>query len=329
MRRREVITLIGGAAAAWPLVVGAQQLERMRRIGVLMTLAEDDPVAQARLTTFRAHLEQLGSTERRNVQIDTRFAGADADRIRKSAAELVAFAPDVILANTTAALASLMQLTRTVPIVFVIVADPVGAGFVDSLSRPGGNATGFMAYDYSISAKWLELLKEISPGVKRVGVLRDPALTLGTAQFAAIQAMGPTVGVEVTPIGVRDAVEIERGIGALARLSDAGLIVTGSSLTVVHRHSIISLAARHKLPAIYYERYVTKEGGLLSYGPSFLDQYRLAAGYVDRILKGEKPAELPVQAPTKYELVINLKTAKTLGFTVPPSLLARADEVIE
>jgi putative ABC transport system substrate-binding protein len=271
----------------------------------------------------------LGWTDRRNVQIETRFGGGDPEHNGRSAAELVALAPDVIVASSTQGLAPLLQLTRTVPIVFVAVADPVGAGFVDSLARPGRNATGFTPYDYSISAKWLELLKEIAPSVRRVGVLRESALTLGAAQFAAIQAMAPTVGVEVTPIGVHDAGEIERGIGALARTSNAGLVVIGSALTVVHRHLIIALAARHNLPAIYHERFPVKDGGLLCYGPSFLDQYRLAAGYVDRILNGEKPADLPVQAPTKYELVINLKTAKALGLTVPPSLLARANEVIE
>jgi putative ABC transport system substrate-binding protein len=263
------------------------------------------------------------------VQIDTRFGEGDADRIRKSATELVALAPDVILANSTPALASLLQLTSTIPIVFAGVADPVGAGFVDSLARPGRNATGFATYDYSISVKWLELLKEIAPSVKRVGVLRDPALTLGTAQFAAIQAVAPTVGVEVTPIGVHDTGEIERGIGALARISNAGLINIGSALVTVHRHLIIALAAQYNLPAIYTERFVVKDGGLISYGPDLVGQYRQAAGYVDRILKGEKPADLPVQAPTKYDLVINMKTAKALGLTVPPSLLTRADEVIE
>jgi ABC-type uncharacterized transport system substrate-binding protein len=328
VRRREFIAFVGGAAA-WPVAVRAQQPDRVGRIGVLMQIAADDPEAQARLTTFRAHLEQLGWTDRRNVQIDTRFGEGDADRIRKSVTELVALAPDVILANSTPALASLLQLTRTVPLVFVAVADPVGAGFVDSLARPGGNATGFTPYDYSISVKWLELLKEIAPSIKRVGVLRDPALTLGTAQFAAIQAMAPSLGVEVTPIGVRDAGEIERGIGALARISNAGLIVIGSALTAVHRHLIITLASQHKLPAIYYERFPVKDGGLLSYGPSFLDQFRFATGYVDRILRGEKPGDLPVQQPTKYELVINLKTAKALGLVIPPTLLARADEVIE
>jgi ABC-type uncharacterized transport system substrate-binding protein len=328
VRRREFIGLLGGAAA-WPVAVRAQQPDRVRRIGVLMAIAADDPEAQARLITFRAHLEQLGWTDRRSVQIETRFGGCDADRIRNSATELVALAPDVIVANATPALAPLLQLTRNVPIVFVLVADPVGAGFVDNLARPGGNATGFTPYDYSISAKWLELLKEIAPSVKRVGVLRDPALTLGTAHFAAIQAMAPSLGLEVTPIGVRDAGEIERGIGALARMSNAGLVVTGSSLILMHRHLIVSLAARHKLPAIFYERLIVKDGGLLSYGPSFLDQFRLAAGYVDRILRGEKPGDLPVQQTTKYELVINLKTANALGLTIPPGLLARANEVIE
>jgi putative ABC transport system substrate-binding protein len=330
VRRREFITLLGGVAV-WPVAARAQQPDRMRRIGVLIGIAEDDPDAQARLTIFRAHLEQLGWTDGRNVQIDTRFGEGEADRIRKSATELVALAPDVILANSTPTLASLLQLTRAIPIVFVGVADPVGAGFVDSLARPGGNATGFTTYDYSISAKWLELLKEIAPSVKRVGVLRDPALTLGTAQYAVIQSMAPTVGVEVTPIGVRDAGEIERGIGALARISNAGLVVIGSSLTWVHHHLIIALAAQHKLPAIYSggDRYLVKDGGLLSYGPSILDEVRPAAGYVDRILRGEKPADLPVQAPTKYDLAINMKTAKALGLTVPPSLLVQADEVIE
>jgi putative tryptophan/tyrosine transport system substrate-binding protein len=328
VRRREFMGLLVGAAAC-PVAARAQQPERVRRIGVLMAIAPDDPEAQARLSAFRAHLEQLGWTDRGNVQIQTRFGGGDADGMRKSATELVALAPDVILAYATPALAPLLQLTRTIPIVFVLVADPVGAGFVDSLARPGGNATGFTPYDYSISAKWLELLKEIAPGVRRIGVLRDPALTLGTAQFAAIQAMAPTVGVEVTPIGVHDAGEIERGIGAMARMPNAGLVVTGSSLIVVHRRLIIALAAQYKLPAIYYERFPVDGGGLFSYGPSFLDQYRLAAGYVDRILRGEKPADLPVQAPTKYELVINFKTAKMLGLTIPPTLLARADEVIE
>jgi putative tryptophan/tyrosine transport system substrate-binding protein len=331
VRRREFIGLLGGAAA-WPVAARAQQPGRVRRIVVLIQLGADDPEAQARLTTFRAHLEQLGWTDRRNVQIDTRFDQVDADRIRKSTPDLVALAPDVILATSNHIVASLVQLTRTVPIVFVTILDPVGAGLVDSLARPGGNATGFTSYDVSVGAKWLELLKEIAPNVKRIGVLRDPepTLTLGTAQYAVIQSMAPTVGVEVTTIGVRDAGEIERGIGQLARIPDAGLIVPASGWAVAHRHLIIALAAQHKLPAIYYnERYPVKHGGLLSYGLSILDQYRLAAGYVDRILKGEKPGDLPVQQPTKYELVINLKTAKALGLTVPPTLLMRADELIE
>jgi putative tryptophan/tyrosine transport system substrate-binding protein len=328
VKRREFIGLLGGAVA-WPVAARAQQNDPPRRIGVLMTFAADEPEIQARLTTFRTHLEQLGWTDRRNVQIETRFAGGGAEDVRKAAMELVGLAPDVIVANNTEATAPLLQLTRTVPIVFVVVADPVGAGFIDSIARPGGNATGFTAFDYSISAKWLELLKEIAPSVKRIGILRDAGLTVGTAQFAATQAMAPTLGVEVTPIGIRDVGEIERGIGAIARMPNVGLVVTASPSTLVHRHLIIALAAQHKLPAIYYARYPVKDGGLFSYGPSFLDQYRLAAGYVDRILKGEKPGDLPVQTPTKYELVINLKTAKALGLTIPPTLLARADEVIE
>jgi putative tryptophan/tyrosine transport system substrate-binding protein len=328
VKRREFIGLLGGTVA-WPMAARAQQPDPPRRIGVLMTFAKDDPEIQARLTTFQTHLEQLGWTDRRNVQIETRFAGGGADDVQKAAMELIALAPDVIVANNTSATAPLLQLTRTVPTVFVVVPDPVGAGFIDSPARPGGNATGFTAFDYSISAKWLELLKEIAPSVKRIGILRDAGLTVGTAQFAATQAMAPSLGVEVTPIGIRDVGEIERGIGALARTPNVGLVVTASPSTLVHRHLIIALAAQHKLPAIYYARYAVKDGGLFSYGPSFLDQYRLAAGYVDRILKGEKPGDLPVQTPTKYELVINLKTAKALGLTIPPTLLARADEVIE
>jgi ABC-type uncharacterized transport system substrate-binding protein len=328
MRRREFIGLLG-SATAWPVAPRAQAPDRVRRVGVLMSIAPDDPQAQARLATFRAGLEQLGWTDRRNVQIDIRFGGGDPGRIRKSAAELLDLTPDVVLANGASGVAPMLELTRTVPIVFALVNDPVGAGYVESLSRPGGNATGFTIFDYSISSKWLELLKEIAPNVKQVGVLRDPALSLGTAQFAVIQATAPSVGVQVTPIGMRDAGEIERGIAALARMSDVGLVVTVSALTVVHRHLIIALAARYKLPTTYYERYHVKDGGLVSYGPSFLDQYRLAAGYVDRILKGEKPADLPVQAPTKYELIINLKTAKVLGLSIPQSIQLRADEVIE
>ena len=328
MRRREFITLLGGAAA-WPLAARAQQGERMRRIGVLMPLAAGDPAGQARIAVFAQGLQQSGWTIGRNVQIDTRWSAGNADDTRRYAAELVALAPDVILANGNAAVAPLLQATRTVPIVFVIVPDPVGAGFVDSLARPGGNATGFIAYEYSLAAKWLELLKQIAPGITRVAVLRDPALASGPGQFAAIQSVAPSLGVELNPVNVRDAGEIERAVTAFARSSNGGLIVTGSALTAFHRDLIIALAARHKLPTVYIERFFVVAGGLISYGPDFLDQCRRAAGYVDRILKGEKPADLPVQAPTKYELVINLKTAKALGLEVSPNLLALADEVIE
>jgi ABC-type uncharacterized transport system substrate-binding protein len=328
MKRREFITLFGGAAA-WPLAAHSQQPERMRRIGVLNTLAADDAVAQARHGAFLQGLQQSGWTIGRNVQVDARWAAADADRLRRYAAELVAVAPDVILASGNAGVAPLLQATRTVPIVFVIVPDPVGAGFVDSLARPGGNATGFIAFEYGLSAKWLELLKQIAPRVERAAVIRDPALASGPGQFAAIQSMAPSLGVEVSPVNVRDAAEIERAIAAFARAANGGLVVTGSALVAVHRHLIIALAGRHKLPAVYVNRSFVVDGGLISYGPDFIDQYRRAAGYVDRILKGEKPADLPVQAPTKYELVINLKTAKALGLEVPPTLLARADEVIE
>jgi putative tryptophan/tyrosine transport system substrate-binding protein len=329
MKRRDFITLLGGAAAAWPLAASAQQQERMRRIGVLMGQGEDDPEAQARVAAFEQGLQQLGWSDGRNVRIDRRWAAGDAGRTRRYAAELIALAPDVILAPGSFAIGSLLQASRSVPIVFVHVPDPVGAGFVESLARPGGNATGFILFEYATSAKWLELLKQIAPGLTRVAVFRDPTLTSGTGQFAAIQALAPSLGVEVSPVNVRDAGEIERAIAAFARSPNGGLILTGSALSQVHRQTIVALAARHKLPAIYYERFVVAEGGLMSYGPRLVDQFQRAAGYVDRILKGEKPADLPVQAPTKYELVINLKTAKALGLTVPDSLLARADEVIE
>jgi putative ABC transport system substrate-binding protein len=329
VKRRAFITLLGGAAAAWPLAARAQQGERMRRIGVLNTLASDDPLAQARQGAFLQGLQQSGWSIGRNVQVDARWAGGDADRVRQYAKELVELAPDVILGSGNAATAPLLQTTRSVPIVFVIVPDPVGAGFVDSLARPGGNATGFLAFEYGLSAKWLELLKEIAPNVKRGAVIRDPALASGPGQFAAIQSTAPSLGVEVSPVNVRDAPEIERAVASFARSANGGLIVTGSALVAVHRHLIIALAARHKLPAVYVERNFPAAGGLISYGPDFLDQYRRAASYVDRILKGEKPADLPVQAPTKYELVINLKTAKALGIQIPPTVLARADEVIE
>jgi len=329
MKRREFIALVGGVAAAWPLAARAQQPERVRRIGVLMNIASDDAEGQARLAAFHQGLQQLGWTVGHNVRIDYRWGGGNADNIRKQAAELAALAPDVVLAAGAAVVGPLLQATRTVPVVFVIVPDPVGAGFVDSLARPGGNATGFITYEYSISAKWLELLKQIAPDVTRAAVLRDPAISTGIGQFGAIQAVAPSLGVEVSPVNVRDAGEIERAIAAFARPSNGGLIVTASALAVVHRDLIITLAARHKLPAVFYERFFVAGGGLISYGPDYLDEFRRAAGYVDRILKGEKPADLPVQAPTKYKLVINLKTAKTLGLTMPPSLLATADELIE
>jgi putative tryptophan/tyrosine transport system substrate-binding protein len=329
MKRREFIMLIGDAVAVWPLAARAQQPERIRRIGVLTGLAADDPDAQARYAAFLQGLQQLGWTDGRNVRIDTRWAAGNADNIRKYAAELAALAPDVILGSGSAAVGSLLQATRAVPIVFAIVPDPVGSGFVDSLARPGGNATGFMQFEYSLSGKWLELLKQIAPGVTRAAVLWDPAITAGIGQFAIIQSVAPSLGVELSPVSVRDAGEIERAIAAFARISNGGLIVTASALSVVHREQIITLAARHKLPAVYFTRFFVTGGGLISYGADFIDQMRRAAGYVDRILKGEKPADLPVQAPTKYELVINLKTAKALGLTVPQSVLARADEVIE
>jgi ABC-type uncharacterized transport system substrate-binding protein len=328
-RRRQFITLLGGAAAAWPLAARAQQPERMRRIGVLQSLAADDPEGQARLAAFAQGLQQSGWTIGRNVQIDTRWAAGDAERFRRYAAELVALAPDVILAVGAAAVGPLQQATRTVPIVFVNTSDPVGAGFVESLARPGGNATGFLLYEYGTSGKWLELLKEIAPRVTRVAVLRDSALAAGIGQLGAIQAVAPSFGVELRPVDVRDAPETERAVAAFARASDGGLIVTGSTLALVHRDRIVTLAARHKLPAVYFQRVFVTSGGLISYAPDQIDQFRRAGGYVDRILKGEKPADLPVQAPTKLELVINLKTAKALGLDVPPTLLALADEVIE
>jgi putative ABC transport system substrate-binding protein len=329
MKRRDFITLVGGAAAAWPLAVHAQRRERTQLVGVLMPLPAGDPVAQARVAAFAQGLQQLGWSIGRNIEIDTRWSPADADELRRNAADLVALAPGVILANGNAAVAPLLQITRSVPIVFAIVPDPVGAGFVDSLARPGGNATGFMAFEYSLGGKWLEVLKEIAPGLTHVAVLRDPTLVSGPSLFAAIQSVASGQGVDLTPVNVRDADGIERDLTAFARSGNRGLIVTGSALTAYHRELIIRLAARHKLPAVYTEHYWVKAGGLISYGPDYLDQFRLAASYADRILKGEKPADLPVQAPTKYELVINLKTAKTLGFELPPTVLARADEVIE
>ena len=329
MRRREFIVALGGAAVAWPLAVRAQQPERMRRIGVLMNRAADNPDGQAAVAAFRQALQQLGWSDGRNVRIDTRWGANDVDRDRRDAAELVALAPDVILASGTLSVAALQHVTRSLPIVFVAVTDPVGAGLVDSLARPGGNVTGFMLFEYSSSGKWLELLKQIAPGVTRAAVLRDPANPAGIAQFGAIQGAAQSLGVEVSPVSVRDAGEIERAVAVFARSANGGLIVTGSAAASVHRDRIIALAAKHKLPAVYPYRYMVTDGGLISYGPGHIDQYRRAAGYVDRILKGEKPADLPVQAPTRFELVINLKTAKALGLTVPQTLLARADEVIE
>jgi ABC-type uncharacterized transport system substrate-binding protein len=323
------ITLLGGAAAAWSRPGGAQPNDRVRRIGVLLGLAANDPEGRARLAAFLQALQQLGWTEDRNIQLLLRYTDGDADRARAYAAELVALAPDVILTSGASTTGVILPATRTVPVVFVGAADPVGAGFVDSLARPGGNVTGFTSYEYSMSGKWLELLKEIVSGVKRVAVLRDPAVSAGTGQFGAIQTAAPSFGVELSPINVRDAAEIERAVTAFARPESGGLIVTTSAAVLRHRNLIVALATRHKLPAIYYARFYVTAGGLASYGPDYRDQYRRAASYVDRILKGEKPADLPVQAPTKYELVINLKTAKALGLTVPDKLLALADEVIE
>ena len=302
----------------------------MRRIGVLVASPADDAEGQARVAAFKEGLAQLGWTEGRNVRIDTRWATTNADDVRKHAAELAASTPDVLVgASGTTTVAALLQATRTVPIVFAIVVDPVGAGFVASLARPGGNATGFTMFEYGMSGKWLELLKQIAPGVTRAAVLRDPAIASGIGQFGAVQAVAPSLRVELSPVDVRDAPEIERAVTAFAGIENGGLVVTASPSGTVHRELIIALAARHKLPAVYWQRFYVASGGLMSYGPDLLDQYGRAAGYVDRILKGEKPADLPVQAPTKYELVINLKTARALGLTVPPTMLARADEVIE
>ena len=329
MRRREFITLLGGAAVTWPLATRAQQPDRMRRVVLLSGISADDPETSARNAAFEQALQQLGWTKGRNVRIDYRFAGGNAAIIRKQAEELVALAPDVIVSTGSLATGQLLQVTHTVPVVFAIVPDPVGSGFVDSLAQPGGNATGFMQFEYGLSGKWLELLKEIAPSLTRAMILWDPAIPAGIGQFAIIQSVAASAGVDVRPAKSIDAGEIERAIKAFARSPNGGLIVTASALTVVHRDLIIALAARHKLPAVYFERFFVAAGGLVSYGANFVDQHRRAGGYVDRILKGEKPADLPVQAPTKYELVINLKTAKTLGLTIPPSVLARADEVIE
>jgi putative ABC transport system substrate-binding protein len=327
--RREFISAIGGATVAWPLATRAQQPEQMRRIGVLMNVAADDPEGPSRLAVFQQALQQLGWSEGHNVRIDIRFGANDVDRDRTYATELVALAPDVILAGGTLGVSALQRVTHTIPIVFVGVSDPVGAGLVDTLARPGGNVTGFMLFEYSSSGKWLELLKEIMPRLTRAAVLRDSANPAGIAQFGAIQAVAQSLGVEMNPIGIRDAGEIERAVAAFAHSANGGLIVTPGASDSVHRDLIIALAARHKLPAVYGFRFDVTGGGLISYGVDHVDQFRHAAAYVDRILKGEKSADLPVQAPTKYELWVNLKTAKALGLTVPQSILARADGVIE
>jgi putative tryptophan/tyrosine transport system substrate-binding protein len=329
MNRRELITLLGGAAVAWPLAARAQQRERMRHIGVLMPYTATDPQMQIRNAAFLQGLQQLGWTVGQNVQIDYRWSAGNIDDTRKYAVELVALSPDVIFAPGTASLGPLLQATRSIPIVFALVTDPVGSGFVNSLARPGGNVTGLTTYDYGIGAKWLEVLKEIAPSATRAAVIRDHTIAAGLGLWAAIQSMSPSVAIEVSPINMTNAGEIERAVAAFARDPNGGLIVTGSALTILHRDLIIALAARHKLPAVYYNRYIVAAGGLISYGVDNVDQFRRAAGYVDRILKGEKPADMPAQQPTKYELVINLKTAKALGLDVPPTLLARADEVIE
>jgi putative ABC transport system substrate-binding protein len=328
LKRREFITLLGGAAA-WPLAARAQQAGRMRRIGVLTPFPADDAEGHARLTAFAQALQQSGWTVGQNDHIDYRWGPGNAETMRRYATELVALAPDVVLASSSAAVPPLLEASRTVPIVFAGVADPVAAGFVESLARPGGNATGFTVYEYSISGKWLELLKEVAPRVTRAAVLRELGIAPGLAQFGAIQALAPSLGVELRPVDVRDAGEIERALAAFAQGSDSGMIVIGSPRAAMQRDLIIALAAKHRLPAVYNARPFPAAGGLISYGPDFLDQFRRAAGYVDRILKGEKPADLPVQAATKYELVVNLKTAKALGLDVPTTVLARADEVIE
>ena len=329
IKRREFLTAIGGAAAAWPFVAHAQQPDQMRRLGMLMNRAADDPRGQVELAAFQQALQQLGWSDGRNIRIDTRWGENDVDRDRGYAAELVALAPDLILASGTLSVAALRHATHALPIVFVEVSDPVGAGLVDTLARPGGHITGFMNHEYSLSGKWLELLKEIAPRLTRAAVLRDSANPAAIGQFGAIQALAPSLGVELRPIDIGDASEIESAVAAFANSANGGLIVTPSASTWVHYDLIIALAARHKLPAVYFSRDNVTGGGLICYGPDLVDQFRRAAQYVDRILKGGKPSDLPVQAPTKYELAINLKTAKALGLTIAPSVLARADEVIE
>jgi len=329
MRRREFIVLLGSGVAGWPLAGGAQHGERMRRIGVLLPFSADDAESQVRMGAFLQTLALSGWSIGRNLRIDIRWAGINAGDIRRHVAELAALAPDVIIAHGASTVRPLQQATRSVPIVFPVVGDPVGAGIVGSLARPGGNTTGFMISEYSMGGKWLELLKEMAPDVTRVAVLRDPTNSAAIAQFGVIQAMALPLRVEVSPIDVRDAVEIERAVTAFARSAHGGLIATSSGASALHHALVIALAAKHKLPTVYYERFFVAAGGLISYGPDYVDQYRKAAHYVDRILKGEKPADLPVQAPTKYQTILNLKTAKALGIEVPETLLARADEVIE
>jgi putative tryptophan/tyrosine transport system substrate-binding protein len=326
--RRKFLATLGGAAA-WPVAARAQQRERMRRVGVLMNLTPDDAEGQARLAAFLQGLQEAGWAVGRNVRIDLRWGGGDAESFRKQAAELVALSPDVVFASGIPVATPLLQATRTVPIVFAQVVDPVGAGLVANLARPGGNATGFTSPEYGFAGKWVELIKEIAPGVTRVAVLRDATSSSGIGYLGAVRLATSSFGMELTPVGITDAGEIERGVTAFARASNGALIVTGNTLTMVHRELIITLAARHRLPAVYALPLFANDGGLISYGPDSIDPYRRAAGYVDRILKGEKPADLPVQQPTKFELNINLRTAKALGLEVPPTLLARADEVIE
>jgi len=329
MRRRDFISLLGGAAAAWPLAARAQQPGRTRRIGVLMSTPADDQEGQARINAFVQSLRELGWIDGHNVRMDTRWAAGNVDRGREYATELVTLMPDVILASGGSVVGPLLQATRTVPIVFTQTPDPVGAGFVNNLARPGGNATGFSAFDYSIGGKWLELLKQIAPGVTRVAVIRDPATPQGIGQFSAVYAVAPSLGLDASPINASEPGELERTITAIANIPNSGMIVTGSTFAIAHRELIIKLANQHKMPTVYPMRFFAAAGGLISYGADAIDPHRRAAGYVDRILKGERPADLPVQNPTKYELVINLKTARALAIEVPPMLLARADEVIE
>jgi len=328
MKRRAFIAGVG-STAAWPVVARGQEPNRIRRVGVLMVAAAGDPEMNRRLAAFQGELTRLGWVDGRNIKFEMRWGAGDPNSIQAAANDLASLAPDLIIANGSSAMDAMQRATRTVPILFVVVPDPVGAGYADSLAHPGGNATGFAQYEYGIGAKWLELLKEVAPDVKRVGILRDPAITSGPGQFGAIQSVAPSFGMEVTPLNVRDATEIQRVIVTFSRRENGGLILTGSALAVVHRNLIIELAAKYKLPSVYFADYMVRDGGLASYGPDLVDQYRQAAGYADRILKGEKPGDLPVQAPTKYELAINLKTAKALGLEVPPTLLARADDVLE